>query len=967
MFIVNRNAFLQVIGFLCILCTFLSSQAQIIDVSPPYPNADDSVTVTFFADRGNQALKDYTGRVYLHTGIISGSPENPSEWKHIRGEWGKADPTVAMKRVRNNMYQITFHIRSFYQIKLNEPFLQMGFVFRNEDGSRVGTPKNAEEIYYPDLSEWLDAGNVYAQGVSRSRQNHVVQVGDYEAYTILDDQLILYTNQAALGVQVYNPGWVQVSFFPDGHPSKHISEVISTDSLHKVPLNIIEGTEEMNVSWGNNYILNIRYSPLRLTIYKEGKVIFSETGGCYVDPKAHYTGLKFQLVEDEYIYGGGARAIPMNRRGYQFSSFNEAMEMYEEGEIATHFSIPFFISSQGYGLYVDGWEKGWFNIGHVQADMAEIGFKRQKGLSYVLFLSDTLAQISREFYRFTGRQEIPPLWALGYIQSGNSFQSQQEVMNGVNIMTRREIPLSALSLNHSWYGGPTSMGKWDWNLKRFPDPAGMIASLQRKGIQLILNTEPYIHHRTVQFDALSKNNLLAQNNGGSAYVIPDFWAGPSGLLDLFNKNTQQWLWNKYRPLVEMGISGWASNLGEPANHPINIFHADKQGEIVHNLYGKKWAELLSSEYQLHYPEQRLFNLVRSGYTGIQRYQAYPWTGNVACNWSGLRTQPSMILSMGLQGLGYAHSVIGGFKGTTSDPELFRRWFQFGTFSPIMRTFSEQTSTLPYSYDSYTHEIIKKAISLRYQLLPYNYSMSYENHRNGSPLAKPLWYTYPNDSMVYDSDDSYLWGNDFLIIPITSPNLSEITTYLPGETWIDWYDGTIYNGGKNVTLALQDDHLPVLVRAESIIPVIPNVSQQGYPINGKTYGDTLLLRYFSSPSEMESDASMNIYFDDGVYSARSSGKTQATWKVNIQRTAKKLALSIEEHGDSSLTPSNMIFEWRTFHQCPNTGKYGKTKLSLASSKREVVQASESMYWDIDTEILYIHVQRKEPTDILKLKY
>src|SRR5690606_7059537 len=216
----------------------------------------------------------------------------------------------------------------------------------------------------------------------------------------------------------------------------------------------------------------------------------------------------------------------------------------------------------------------------------------------------------------------------------------------------------------------------------------------------------------------------------------------------------------------MGITGIWGDLGEPEEHPSHLIHATGTADEVHNIYGHDWAKLVQEAFHEATPHLRPFILMRAGYSGSQRYGMVPWSGDVKRTWGGLQSQPEISLQMGMQGQAYMHSDIGGFAGDDLDDELYVRWLQYGVFQPIFRPHGqEEVPSEPLFREPATKELAKKAIELRYRLLPYNYTLAFENSRNGLPLMRPLFFEEPENREIYNVANTYLWGKEFLISPV----------------------------------------------------------------------------------------------------------------------------------------------------------------------------------------------------------
>ncbi len=229
--------------------------------------------------------------------------------------------------------------------------------------------------------------------------------------------------------------------------------------------------------------------------------------------------------------------------------------------------------------------------------------------------------------------------------------------------------------------------------------------------------------------------------------------------------------------------------------------------------------MIADGYRKDFPNQRPFILMPS-YSGSQRFGLIPWSGDVNRTWGGLQSQPEIALQMGMQGAGYMHSDLGGFAGANLDDELYTRWLQYGVFQPIFRPHAqEQVASEPVYRDEKTEALAKQAVQLRYRLLPYNYTLAFDNSRNGAPLMRPLFFEEPHNPKLSGVSDVYLWGSAFLAAPILTAGTTAKGVYFPaGSDWFDFYSGKKYRGGASETIAVVTDHIPVFVRGGAFVPM-----------------------------------------------------------------------------------------------------------------------------------------------------
>ena len=219
----------------------------------------------------------------------------------------------------------------------------------------------------------------------------------------------------------------------------------------------------------------------------------------------------------------------------------------------------------------------------------------------------------------------------------------------------------------------------------------MIQDLKEKGVKTILITDPFVLTTSDRWEEALEEDILGKQKNGEVYTY-DFYFGNTAIIDIFKEEGRAWFWNIYKKYTDVGVAGWWGDLGEPELHPSDLIHATGTADELHNIYGHEWAALVYNGYKNHYPDVRPFILMRAGYSGSQRYGMIPWSGVVNRSWGGLRSQPEIALQMGMQGMGFMHSDLGGFAGPNLDDELYLRWLQYGVFQPIYRPHSQEEVT-----------------------------------------------------------------------------------------------------------------------------------------------------------------------------------------------------------------------------------------------------------------------------------
>ena len=623
-----------------------------------------------------------------------------------------------------------------------------------------------------------------------------------------------------------------------------------------------------------------------------GEVVTKERDGLSIN--SHGVSLSFALSDDEKLYGGGQRVLGMDRRGNAMPLYNKAHYGYTTSSNQMYFGLSAVMSSKHYSVLFDNTASGELDMGSSTPD--ELLFSAKGGrASYIMVLGESLSDTVKSTVAITGKQPLPPRWLLGNFASRFGYKSQDEVMNVVDAFNKQDIPVDAVVLDLYWFGKDIKghMGNLSWDTATFPEPEKMISELREQDVKTVLITEPFILTTSKQWDSAVENNALAQNDQGTPYIF-DFYFGNTGLVDVFSEAGQDWFWQYYEKLAAQGVAGWWGDLGEPEVHPDDIQHAWSEaglgnqtvsGTEVHNGYGHQWAKTVYNNLTELQSDTRPFVLMRSGFLGSQRYGMVPWTGDVSRSWGGLKPQVELALQMSVFGLAYTHSDLGGFAGgDTFDAELYTRWLQFGTFSPVFRPHAQDNiAPEPVFHDDPVKSIAREFIQLRYDMLPYNYSLAFENALFGTPLMRPLAMVF-NENKWFESAKSYMWGDALLVSPVTQPNQQTWAVELPPGIWFDFFSSAKYQGGKTVDYPLTQDNFPVWVKAGSFMPMSEGLSRTEH-----FDARELEMHYWHDHSVISS--SYTYYEDDG----KSPNSVEKGLYTTLQLNA-----SVDESADLTLT-------------------------------------------------------------------
>ncbi|MBD5180096.1 MAG: hypothetical protein HDT01_02225 [Bacteroidales bacterium] len=567
--------------------------------------------------------------------------------------------------------------------------------------------------------------------------------------------------------------------------------------------------------------------------------------------------------EGTHFYGAGERGHALNLRGDTLEMYNRPNYGYGAGDSrinVTGISMPLLLTENGYGILFDDFAAARLVTGDTISYFSE----STSPVSYhIIDGGGTLAGAVEAMTAITGRQEMPPLWTLGYITSKYGYKTEAETLGVADTLKRRGYPVDGLVLDLYWYGKEEDMGVLDWESSAWPNPAGMLDSLNKQNINVVAISQPFVLSNgrgKDNFDYLSQNGLLLCDSTGTTQPV-EIWVGEGGMFDVSNDSTRAWLADRYDALTQQGIYGWWGDLGEPEKHPETALHANGMGaRQYHNRYGNDWASIIYDMNTERYPERRPMILMRGGTTGLQKYSVFPWTGDVSRSWEGMQAQPTLMIQSGLSGLGYMSHDVGGFAVDSlnpRDPEMYTRWMQMGLFSPMLRTHS-QIAAEPYHYPE-VESILLDLVKERYAWLPYNYTLAWENSSRGLPLVRPMNF-YSGSKLHDDITDQYLWGRDILVAPVMERGARERNVVVPDGKWLDIENPeNVFSSGDTVLMTAPLSRIPLMVRAGAFIPRADyamsstadydptRLTVDYYPVEGVTSDYTLYDDDLTTPS------------------------------------------------------------------------------------------------------------------------
>ncbi|MVZ67109.1 DUF4968 domain-containing protein [Sphingobacterium sp. DK4209] len=581
-----------------------------------------------------------------------------------------------------------------------------------------------------------------------------------------------------------------------------------------------------------------------------------------VDFGGYYVYCTKEAQEDEVFFGLGDKATNLNLRGRRVRNWNSDTYSYAFNQDPLYKTIPFYIGvTQGdaYGIFFDNTFKTFFDFAAEHHD--QTSFWSEGGeLQYYYIHGPKMIDVVKRYHSITGTHYMPPLWGIGYHQCRWSYYPEKKVRDVATEFRNREIPCDALYLDIDYMDGYRC---FTWNKRYFPDPKKMIADLAADGFKTVVMIDPGIKvdDQYWVFKQGKENNYFCRR--GDDYFMEGFvWPGRCQFPDFTNPEVREWWGTLYKGLVDDGVAGFWNDMNEPAVFGRGTFPDDVRHQFdghrgshrkAHNIYGMQMVRATYEGLKKLYRNKRPFTITRAAYAGTQRYSSV-WTGDNIATWEHLRIGTLQLQRLSVSGMSFCGTDIGGFTGEP-DGELYTRWMQFGVFSPFMRVHSagDTRDREPWSFGPEWEAICKKFIELRYKLLPYIYSVFWQQHKYGDPILRPIALLEQHIAKNLQREEEFAFGDHLLVSPVLHPGQASKIVYLPEGTWYYYFNNKVYVGSQEHTIDTPLDEMPFFVRGGAIIPEFPVMQY-----TGEQKIESLRLNYYFSADSCDS----YVYSDHG---------------------------------------------------------------------------------------------------------
>ncbi|MEV7155412.1 alpha-xylosidase [Streptomyces misionensis] len=528
------------------------------------------------------------------------------------------------------------------------------------------------------------------------------------------------------------------------------------------------------------------------------------------DRGEHHMVAKLALGVGEQVYGLGERFTPFVKNGqvvdmWQADGGTSSEQAYK--------NIPFYLSSRGYGVFVNHPGKVSFEVGSESVGQVQFSVEDQT-LEYYVVAGPTPKDVLGRYTGLTGRPALPPAWSFGLWLTTSFTTSYDEatVMSFVDGMAERGIPLSVFHFDCFWMR-EYQWCDFRWDPDVFPDPEGMLARLKAKGLRISVWINPYIAQKSPLFDEAAELGHLVRRPNGDVWQW-DLWQAGMGLVDFTSPEACAWFQSKLKPLLDQGVDCFKTDFGERIPTDV-VWHDGSDPERMHNYYTELYNRTVFDLLEKERGRGEAVLFARSATVGGQQYPVH-WGGDC---WSSFEAMAESLrggLSLSLSGFGFWSHDIGGFEGTP-DASVFKRWLAFGLLSSHSRLHGSSSYRVPWEFGDEAVDVARRFTLLKHRLMPYLYGAAVEAHRTGVPSMRPMVLEFPGDPACRPLDRQYMLGADLLVAPVFTED-GEVEVYLPDGVWTHLLTGETVTGPAWRTERHGYDSLPLYVREGAVLPL-----------------------------------------------------------------------------------------------------------------------------------------------------
>ena len=588
---------------------------------------------------------------------------------------------------------------------------------------------------------------------------------------------------------------------------------------------LVSGNTKVVVRKGESWDVSFYYNDRRLTgggwrsagyskqnAYKSKIKALSRAEDWFFDPPAGeanaYTFDRLDLGVGECIYGFGEKFTSFVKNGQTVDIWNSDGGTCSE---QSYKSIPFCLSSNGYGVLVNTSDMVSFEVGSEVVSKVSVSVPGEE-LEYFIIGGDDLKDVLANYTGLSGKPALPPAYSFGlWLSTSFTTDYNEETVNTfVDGMAGHDIPLQVFHFDCFWM----KEKQWcnmEWDTRQFPEPQEMLDRLKAKGLELCVWINPYVGQRSPLFDVGKKNGYFIKNHDGSVFQT-DLWQPGLAIVDFTNPEACDWYCGHLKNLFKMGIRNIKTDFGERIPTDV-VYHSGQDPVKMHNYYSYLYNKAVYDALTEFFGESETCLFARSATVGCQKFPVH-WGGDCFASYEAMAETLRAGLSLCSSGFGFFSHDIGGFEPTAT-PDLYKRWCAFGLMSTHSRLHGSVSYRVPWLFDEEACDVLRFYTKLKGRLMPYLYSQAVKTHETGIPMMRAMAVEFNNDPACKYLDTQYMLGESLLIAPIFNKQ-GIVEFYLPKGIWTDIVSGEAYRGGKYHKFNCGYLQMPILARENSII-------------------------------------------------------------------------------------------------------------------------------------------------------
>lgn len=564
---------------------------------------------------------------------------------------------------------------------------------------------------------------------------------------------------------------------------------------------------------GNLEAIVSHEDPYKITFKKDGKVLTTSEprSQAYItnkDENTAYISEQLSLNVGELIYGLGERFTSFVKNGQTVDMWNA------DGGTGTeqaYKNIPFYMSNRGYGVFVNSPQKVSYEVASEKVSRVQFSVPGET-MEYFIIAGDTMKDVLTNYTDLTGKPAMPPAWSFGlWLSTSFLTDYDEETVNSfVDGMIERDIPLEVFHFDCLWME-EFEWVNFTWDKRMFPEPKKMLQRLKEKGLKICVWINPYVAQKSVMFDEGMEHGYFLKRPNGDVWQW-DRWQAGLAVIDFTNPAAVEWYRSKLTDLIDMGVDSFKTDFGERIPTDA-VYYDGSDPERMHNYYAQVYNQVVFDLLKEKRGENEAVVFARSATAGGQKFPVH-WGGDCTSDYPSMAESLRAGLSFGMSGFGYWSHDIAGFE-EGSNPDLYKRWTQFGLLSSHSRYHGSKEYKVPWLYGEEAVEVTRKFTKLKLSLMPYLLSQAVKTSSDGVPMMRSMVLEFPEDLATHTLDRQYMLGENLLVAPIFNDR-GEVDFYVPNGRWTNYLTNEVLEGGKWYHQVHDYMSLPLLVRPNSIL-------------------------------------------------------------------------------------------------------------------------------------------------------